>query len=425
MCGGVPDLVAEGIALVVLLAVLAFAVVRPKGLPEAVAAVPGALLLLVLGIVDWPAAVEQGETMLPTVVFLAAILMLSDLCAREGLFAAAGDIMARRSKGEPGRLLILTFVVASAVTAALSLDATVVLLTPVVFATANRVGLRPKPHVYATSHLANSASLLLPVSNLTNLLAMGAAGLSFLGFAGLMAAPWLVAILIEYVVIRRFFASDLSVSAGAGDLGEPTPVPKFALGVVVATLAGFIASSPLGLEPFWAALAGVVVLAVKRLVTSDERGAELVALLKAANLWFVAFVLGLAVVVEAVVEHGLADALASILPGDTGFVSLLWLAVLAALLANVVNNLPAVLVLLPLTQDIGPLAVLAVLIGVNIGPNLTYVGSLATLLWRRIMQDHDTDAELAEFSKLGVLTVPACLLGCTAALWGVGTLAGL
>ena len=103
--------------------------------------------------------------------------------------------------------------IASVVTAALSLDATVVLLTPVVFATAAALRVRPKPHVYACSHLANSASLLLPVSNLTNLLAMSASGLSFLHFAGLMVIPWLAVIAVEYVVLRRFFADDLAQPA--------------------------------------------------------------------------------------------------------------------------------------------------------------------------------------------------------------------
>jgi arsenical pump membrane protein len=99
----------------------------------------------------------------------------------------------------------------------LSLDATVVLLTPVVFATAAGLRLRPKPHVYACTHLANTASLLLPVSNLTNLLAFRASGLSFARFGALMALPWLAAIAVEWLVLRRFFASDL---AGRGQVAR-------------------------------------------------------------------------------------------------------------------------------------------------------------------------------------------------------------
>src|SRR5262249_56918125 len=102
--------------------------------------------------------------------------------------------------------LRLVFVIASVTTAVLSLDATVVLLTPVVLATARTLQVPARPHSYASAHLANTASLLLPVSNLTNLLAFAGTGLSFTRFAALMTAPWLIAIVAEYAVFRRFFA---------------------------------------------------------------------------------------------------------------------------------------------------------------------------------------------------------------------------
>ena len=120
--------------------------------------------------------------------------MLADGCRRAGLFEAVGAAMATGARGDPRRLLALVFAVAAATTAVLSLDATVVLLTPIVFATAARLRVSPRPHVYACSHLANTASLLLPVSNLTNLLAFQASDLSFTRFAALMALPWLAAL---------------------------------------------------------------------------------------------------------------------------------------------------------------------------------------------------------------------------------------
>lgn len=158
--------------------------------------------------------------------------------------------------------------IAALITAALSLDATVVLLTPVVFATAARLGARAKPHVYACTHLSNTASLLLPVSNLTNLLAFAASGLSFTRFAALMALPWLVAIGAEYVVIRRFFATDLDAGAEAPPADEPRELPLFALLTVAGTLAGFVLTSALGINPAWAAAAGAAVLAARALVST-------------------------------------------------------------------------------------------------------------------------------------------------------------
>jgi arsenical pump membrane protein len=289
----------------------------------------------------------------------------------------------------------------------------VVLLTPVVFATALRLRLRPKPHVYACTHLANTASLLLPVSNLTNLLAFRASGLGFARFAALMALPWLAAIGVEWLVLRRFFASDL-----AGH-GEPAaaPVgglPRYPVGVLGLTLAGFGLASPAGVDPAVVAALGAAALAVPALIRGQVRAGELA---QAVSVPFLAFVAALGILVRAAAEGGLGRLVERLVPAGGSLWSLLAVAVVAALLANLVNNLPAVLLLLPAAAAAGPGTVLAALLGVNIGPNLTYVGSLATLLWRRLLRERDADPPAAEFLRLGALTVPAALAAATLALW--------
>ncbi len=168
----------ETVSLIALLSVLAWAVTRPHGWPEAIAAVPAAVILIAAGVIPADRAADEARRLGPVIGFLAAILVLAHLYEDDGLFRACGDWMARASAGSPRRLLAQVFLIASVTTAVLSLDATVVLLTPVVFATAARLEARARPHVYACTHLANSASLLLPVSNLTNLLAFAASGLA-------------------------------------------------------------------------------------------------------------------------------------------------------------------------------------------------------------------------------------------------------
>jgi arsenical pump membrane protein len=399
------------LALLALVVVLGFAMVRPRGWPEAVAAVPVAGLLIAFGLISWHDAAAQVSRLLPVVGFLAAVLVLARLCDDEGLFRAAGAAMARPNSGNQQRLLAMVFVIASATTAILSLDATVVLLTPVVLATARALRVSARPHAYATAHLANSASLLLPVSNLTNLLAFGAAGLSFVHFTAVMTLPWFATIGVEFVLLRWFFARELSLEPTRHTVPDNVQVPMFALVVLALTLAGFAVTSLLGLSPAWAALAGAVMLGVHGLA----RGRSSVSgIADALDVPFLAFVLCLGVVVAAVMVNGLDDAMRKVLPGGDALPALLAIAAVAAVLSNVVNNLPAVLVLLPLVT--GPAAVLAVLIGVNVGPNLTYVGSLANLLWRSVVR-RDIRARFGEFTLIGLLTAPVTLVVAVLALW--------
>lgn len=416
------DPAALTVALLALAASLAAAVRRPPWAPEAAVATLGAGLLVVLGAIDPAEARDALAGLAPTVGFLAALLVLAEGCRRERLFDAIGSLLAARARGEPRRLLALVFLAASAVTAALSLDATIVLLTPVVLVTARRLGLPPRPHLFACAHLANSASLLLPISNLTSLLAVRASGLSFVRFATLMTLPTLVVIAVEWLVFSRFFSADLRSPPQRQTISEAMPLPPFPLLVVGLTLAGFVASGPLAIEPVWAAFAGAAVVSAPAVL---RRGAEPIALLRAAEPGFLVFVLALGVIVATASHRGLGDAVDAFVPGREGLPDLLLIALVGAVLANIVNNVPATLILVPVAAAVGPGAVLAMLIGVNVGPNLTYVGSLATLLWRRILRREAIDVDGAEFFRLAVRTVPAGLVGATLGLWVALQLVGI
>jgi len=403
------------VALVVLAVTLAVAVASPPYVSEAVAAGAGAVLLVVVGAIGLSGAGDALRALGPTVGFLAAMLVIAEGCRRDGLFDAMGVVMARGSAGSPRRLLAFVFVTAAAITAVLSLDATIVLLTPVVFATAARMRSSAKPQVYACAHLANSASLLLPVSNLTNLLAFHASHLSFLRFAALMVLPTAAAVGVEWLVFTRFFAEDLTRPRHTSTRPARPELPRFTVGVLGFTLAGFALSSVVGIAPVWFAVAGAVAITLPALT---RKTVTPIALARAAEPGFLIFVLGLGVIVQAASANGLDTAVRAVLPTGGSLPDLLAIAGLSAVFANLVNNLPATLMLIPVAATgAGAGPVLATLIGVNLGPNLTYVGSLATLLWRRVLRAEDTDVDPREFLRLGALTVPAGLVAATVLLW--------
>ena len=414
-------------------AVMVFAVVRPRGLPEIAAALPAAVIAVAAGLVSWPAARSAVADMAPTVGFLAAILVLAHLADAMGVFAWIAHQLRRGSRGSPTRLLSLVFVAASATTAILSLDATVVLLTPVVIATAQALRMDPRPHSYASAHLSNTASTLLPVSNLTNLLAFAATGLTFVEFTTVMALPWIVSIVAELVVFRIFFArqlrapadapgaaraavaDDVTGTSEATGVDSAPPMPTAALAVLALTLAGFAVSGFVGVAPGWVAAAGAVLLAGFAL---RARRTTVRRTLAAADVLFCGFVLALAVVVAAVSDGPIGRALAEHLPREPTLLGLLVVAAVAAVISNLVNNLPATLLLLAAIGTHAPPAlILAVLLGVNIGPNLTYVGSLAIMLWRRASAAAGADPQLRVYTVLGLLTVPTALVASVLALW--------
>lgn len=408
-----------GLALIAIC--LAAAVLRPLGLSEAVVAVPCAALALVTGASSLSTAEHSVRELGPTVAFLAAILAFGRLCAAAGVFDYLGSVTAAASHGFSKRLLVLVVAFAALVTATLTLDATVVLVTPVVLATARGLGVPNRPHSYACAHIANSGSLLLPVSNLTNLLAFAASGLSFGRFAAAMTLPWLLACALDWAALRLAFRHDLP--AAAVSVPPVLAPPRYALEVLALTVAGFVLTTVVGIAPAWAAVAGCLALAVPQLL-SRTAGAQSNAahrpltareMLLGTSPGFCAFVLCLGVLVAGVLGNGAQARLSHLIPSGTGLAALLGLALLAAVLANLVNNLPTTLALLPLVTG-SPLAVLAVLVGVNLGPNATYPGSLATLLWRRSLPAGDRPRAV-EFHRLGLISTPVLVCAVTVVLW--------
>jgi arsenical pump membrane protein len=268
--------------------------------------------------------------------------------------------------------------------------------------------------------MANSASLLLPVSNLTNLLALPHVDLTFTGFAARTAPVLVVVLVVEYVGLRLLFHDRLP----AGPVVVPSRslrVPVFPVVVVGLMLAGFAAASPVGGQPWWVSSVAAVVLAVWGHLKGLARPIHVV---HAMHPGFAVWVLALGIVVAGLAQGFLGDAVRHLAPASTGLPALLGLAVLATVLANLLTNLSATLLLVPIISPLGTTSVLAALIGLNIGSGLTWSGSLANLLWRRTLRRHAVGSSgpgpgTAAFHRVSLTLTPVSLVAAVVVLWAL------
>jgi len=410
---------ADGVALAALAGLLVTAILHLPWRQEAAAAVVATLVVLATGLVDVHAAADTVRELLPVVVFLVTILVVADVCARAGLFAAAARVVGRASRGRPERLLLGVFLLAALVTAVLSLDATVVLLTPIVVAAAATLGSSDRPGAFACLRMANSASLLLPVSNLTNLLALPHLDLDFVGFAARMAPVLLVVLVVEYVGLRLLFRRDLAAPVREPHDVEGPPVPVVPVVVVGLMLVAFGVLSRWDLAPAWASSVAAVLLAGWAWLqkTGERRLVRPRDVARAGHPSFALLVLALGVAVAAVSSGFLGDVVDGLVPSSSSFPALLAVAVLATVLAALLTNLSATILLVPLVAPLGTTAVLAALLGLNIGSGLTWTGSLANLLWRRTLVQSGRRVSSAAFHRVSLVITPVSLF------LGVGTLA--
>lgn len=365
-------------------------------------------VLIAVGVLPVPDAVAVGERVWPVLLFVVAITVVSELCAEAGVFAAIAHRAAEWGRSRTWVLWFLVVAIAVATTVFLSLDTTAVLLTPVVVVLARHVGLPPIPFALTTVWLANTASLLLPVSNLTNLLAQHRlGGPSPLEFAALMALPAFVAVLVPVAVIavmnRRMLRSRYIRDEPTG----PADPVLFRASVVVLVL--LLPALVSGVEVWIPALIAAVVLGI---LFAARRPAVLRFGLVPWQL--VVFASGLFLVVEAAHSIGLDSVVDAVAGRGEGFLELLRLSATSAAGANAINNLPAYLALESVAGS--PARMAAVLIGVNAGSLVTPWASLATMIWRSRLVGLGEEVSWGRYALLGMIVAPLTLVGSVAAL---------
>ncbi|MFC8597832.1 SLC13 family permease [Isoptericola sp. NPDC057191] len=336
----------------------------------------------------------------PVLGFVVLLTVVSELCAGAGLFDAVADGAARLARGRAWVLWLLVAVVAAACTVVLSLDTTAVLLTPAVVAVARRLDRDPLPLALTVLALANTASLLLPVSNLTNLMAAS----SFdAGYLGVMAAPAVAVLVVVLVTLAALHARALRGRYALPSRRDVADVVllRVAAAVVLLMGAGFAA----GLPVLPVALGATAVLGA---ATAWRRAPLLVPVREMVPWRTVVVTAGLFAVVGTWHAHGLTDLLAPLVGSGDDAAGLAQVAAVGATSANAVNNLPAYLALAPtVTGDDARLA--ALLVGVNAGPLITPWASLATLLWLQQYRRHTFSAPAGLMRRVvgqGVVVAP-------------------
>lgn len=359
----------------------------------------GAVAAVLLGVLPLSSLGVVAERVAPILGFVVAVTIVAELGAKAGVFDVAASWLARMSRGRTAALWLLVVALATATTAFLSLDTTAVLLTPVVIAVARANGLRALPFAFTTVWLANTASLLLPVSNLTNLLAAsrmpgGGDPASFLRLLGPSAV---VAVVITVVLLWAVHRRELR---GRFDVAAPPRVAdatqlRVAAVVVVALLPLLVS----GVEPWIPATAAAIVLLVFFAWRSPKAlGWRLVP-------WsLLIFAAGLFAAVAALEAWGSGAVAAAIAGTGDGPADLLRLAGTGMATANTLDNLPTYL-LLESTAD-SPERLAALLIGVNAGPLITPWASLATLLWHQRLVAAGVELSWRRFCLLGLLAAP-------------------
>ncbi len=388
-------------------------IVRPLRTPEAAWAVGGAALLVITGLLPLDAALAGLARSLDVCLFLAGMMLLAETARREGLFDAVAAFAVNHAAGAPGSLFALVYAAGVVVTVFLSNDATAVVLTPAVFAAARSARTEPLPHLFACAMVANAASFVLPISNPANLVLYAshppALGAWLAGFALASA----LAIAATYLMLRL-----TQQAALAGTCAPAAPQPRLTRGgwAAIAGLAGAVAvllavsalNRPLGAPT---AAVGAAVAAL----TLIARRASPLPLLRGVHWSILPLVAALFVMVEGVGRIGWAAAIAGALQrGAQGSPDLAaWAAGgLVALADNLANNLPTGL----LAAQAAALAqaprhvIDALLIGVDLGPNLSVTGSLATILWLAVIRREGEDVSAWRFLKTGLIVMPPALI---------------
>lgn len=401
-----------------------FAVIaRPWNLPEYIWAVAGAVLLVACGLLPWRDAAAAAGKGFDVYFFLVGMMLLAEVARQEGLFHWLAVQAVRHSRGSASRLFAIVYAVGTLVTIFLSNDATAVVLTPAVYAATRAAKVEPLPYLFACAFIANAASFVLPISNPANLVVFGERMPTLLEWMRYFALPSVASIAATFILLRisqrGSLTGQVDDTSEQADLTRNAAIVAFGLAATAIVLLSASASGrELGLPTF---ICGGVVTVIVLLLGRKSP----MPVLRDVSWSVLPLVAGLFILVEGLNHTGALATLAGLLkqaaasaPRETAWGA----GIITAIASNLINNLPMGLIAATTTQAAhSPHQVTAaILIGVDLGPNLSVTGSLATILWLVALRREGQHVGALRFLRLGVLVMPPALILSLLALSLVG-----
>jgi arsenical pump membrane protein len=386
---------------------------RPKDWPEAVWACLGAFVLVISGLLPISQAGIAVAKGTDVYLFLTGMMLLSELARREGVFDWLASLAVAAAKGSRARLFSLVYLVGIGVTVFLSNDATAVVLTPAVYAAVQKARTKALPYLFICAFIANAASFVLPISNPANLVVYGSNLPPLLPWLRIFLAPSLCSIFATYVALRWVARKELEGKVEDGsEVEKLSKAGRSAARGIVGTGAILIAASGFGVE---LGLPTCVAAMTAVLVTTRAKGRAMGEIAKSVSWSVLPLVAGLFVMVEALNRAGALHDVGSVLRWCAELPRLaggLAAAFGIAGLSNLMNNLPSGLLAGGALQTVQVPASIrdAVLIGVDLGPNLSVTGSLATVLWLIALRREGEQISGWQFLKTGLIVMPPALL---------------
>jgi arsenical pump membrane protein len=389
-------------------------ITRPFRLPEATWAVAGAVTLVILGLLPWSDALNGMRKGTDVYFFLIGMMLIAELARLEGLFDWLAALAVARARGSPQRLFLLIYLVGILVTVLLSNDATAIVLTPAVYAATRAAGATPLPYLFVCAFIANAASFVLPISNPANLVVFGERMPHLADWLRQFALPSLAAIVVTYAALRLSQRRALNEEKIESAIVKPRlsrggKLSAFGIAAVGVILIGASALNfQLGLPTLLCgAVTSVTILCLNRQSPKS--------LLSGVSWSVLPLVAGLFVMVEALIRTGAISRLAELIGGKAAQseAAATWgVGIVTALADNIANNLPVGLIAgSVVANDHLPASVTgAMLIGVDLGPNLSITGSLATILWLVALRREKIEVNALRFLGVGLIVMPPALI---------------